>query len=410
MITVRKTGTIYRADTVLVGERMRLSLGTRHEDAAHRLANRIARAISEGAESPLWKELEPALPKYTFDRFAASVGYQAKPETPKPKWAELVAAFEADLDQRIATNRIAETTVTRYKRTHADFGTYLSEHRLSLLEDIKKAVVEGFKVWRLARIKEKKFSRGGGGLRLDSAILHQIFSFAVENEMIVKNPVRLDGRPGENPHRGAQPYSTEDLAKLREHAAGDLAAYLLLRWTGLRGSDAVRLGLPEVDFNRKEIEITPRKTQRRGKKVIIPIHTELLFALEAERDRRKPGDPDRVLLNPGTGKPLTRPRLYERMLALGRRAGVPNAHPHRFRDTFAVDLLLRGASPYDVAKLLGDTIETVEKHYTPFVRELRDRVRSIMETGIGLEELAKKASEQAKNASEDLETGPKKPN
>jgi hypothetical protein len=50
-----------------------------------------------------------------------------------------------------------------------------------------------------------------------------------------------------------------------------------------------------------------------------------------------------------------RPRLYQRMLALGKRAGVNNAHPHRFRDTLAVDLLSRGASPYDVAKMLGDT-------------------------------------------------------
>jgi integrase len=81
------------------------------------------------------------------------------------------------------------------------------------------------------------------------------------------------------------------------------------------------------------------------------------------------------------------------MVALGRRAGVPNVHPHRFRDTFAVDLLLRGASPYDVAKMLGDTIETVEKHYMPFVRELRDRVRRILENGVGLEEIAAMAAE-----------------
>jgi len=73
------------------------------------------------------------------------------------------------------------------------------------------------------------------------------------------------------------------------------------------------------------------------------------------------------------------------VLALGRRAGVLDAHPHRFRDTFAVDLLTRGASPYDVAKLLGDTVETIEKHYAPFVRELRERARRIMESGEGLE-------------------------
>jgi hypothetical protein len=56
-------------------------------------------------------------------------------------------------------------------------------------------------------------------------------------------------------------------------------------------------------------------------------------------------------------------------------------------------MLARGASPYDVAKMLGDTIETVEKHYTPFVKELRERVRSLLETGVGLEELAQKTAE-----------------
>jgi hypothetical protein len=48
-------------------------------------------------------------------------------------------------------------------------------------------------------------------------------------------------------------------------------------------------------------------------------------------------------------------------------------------------MLARGASPYDVAKLLGDTVDTIEKHYAPFVRELRERARGIMENGEGLE-------------------------
>ena len=153
---------------------------------------------------------------------------------------------------------------------------------------------------------------------------------------------------------------------------------------GFRGSDAVTLLFRELHFDSKEAE---RLTRKRKKKVVLPLHPELLFALEAERDRRNAQPTDRVLLSPTTGKPLTRPRLYQRMVALGLRAGVPNVHPHRFRDTFAVDWLLRGASPYDVAKMLGNTIETVEKHYMPFVRELRGRVRRILETGTGLEEL-----------------------
>jgi len=43
--------------------------------------------------------------------------------------------------------------------------------------------------------------------------------------------------------------------------------------------------------------------------------------------------------------------------------------------------------------MLGDTIDTVERHYTPFVKELRDRVRYILETGVGLEQMAGSVSE-----------------
>lgn len=75
----------------------------------------------------------------------------------------------------------------------------------------------------------------------------------------------------------------------------------------------------------------------------MPIHPELLFALEAEHARRNPKPTERVLLNPSTGGPLRRPRLYARTLALGKRAGGAHAHPHRFRDTLAVDLLCAGA-------------------------------------------------------------------
>lgn len=179
------------------------------------------------------------------------------------------------------------------------------------MQDISKPLVETFKVWRMDRIRKHKFARGGAGLVLDAAILHRVFAFALDNEMIARNPVRMEGRPGENPQHGTEPFTAEGLSRLRGHAGDDLLAFLLLRWTGLRGCDAVTLEWREVHFDRKEIE---RVTQKRQKKVILPLHIELLFALEAERDRRTPHSTDRVLLNPATSNPLSRPRLYERML------------------------------------------------------------------------------------------------
>jgi hypothetical protein len=50
-------------------------------------------------------------------------------------------------------------------------------------------------------------------------------------------------------------------------------------------------------------------------------------------------------------------------------------------------MLARGASPCDVSRLLGDTVATAEKHYTPFVKELREWTRRIMDNGEGLEKV-----------------------
>jgi integrase len=316
------------------------------------------------------------------------------------RWGDLQEAFRVHMEQRIKIGKLQTSTRDRYQVTIQEFCRYLTERRITEPKDITKPVVEAFKSWRIDRINSQKNSRGATGLILDVAILHRVFAFALETEMVEKNPVRIEGKPGENPEHGAEPFTAQDLSRLREHSGDDLLTFLLLRWTGLRGSDTVSLTWGEVHFDRKEIK---RITQKRKKRVILPIHTELLFGLEAEWESRKPNPSDRVLLNPLTGKPLTRPRLYHRMLALGKRASVPDAHPHRFRDTLAVDMLTRGASPYDVAKMLGDTIETVEKHYTPFVRELRERVRTILETGTGLESLSKTHGSDSQSAA-------KKPN
>lgn len=64
-----------------------------------------------------------------------------------------------------------------------------------------------------------------------------------------------------------------------------------------------------------------------------------------------------------------------RIKAMGIRAGMKRLTPHFFRDTFACDMLARGTSIYDVAKMLADTVETVDKHYAEFVPAARDAIQ-----------------------------------
>jgi len=94
--------------------------------------------------------------------------------------------------QRILLGRLADSTWERYQQTLRAFKGFLNETGITKL---------------LAKIREKNFSRGGRGLALDVAILRRVFGVAVECELIAKNPVRPEGRPGDSAERGAQPFT-----------------------------------------------------------------------------------------------------------------------------------------------------------------------------------------------------------
>jgi site-specific recombinase XerD len=59
-------------------------------------------------------------------------------------------------------------------------------------------------------------------------------------------------------------------------------------------------------------------------------------------------------------------------------AGVQDGHAHRFRTTFAVNLLRQGVSLEDVATLLGNSIRIAERHYAPFVKVRADRLAEVV--------------------------------
>jgi integrase/recombinase XerD len=80
----------------------------------------------------------------------------------------------------------------------------------------------------------------------------------------------------------------------------------------------------------------------------------------------------------GEGKVDTVAGNYRRSLRhLFKLAGVKGGHPHRFRDTFAVELLLAGVPLDRVSVLLGHrSIKVTEKHYTPWVRARQEQLEA----------------------------------
>jgi integrase/recombinase XerD len=83
----------------------------------------------------------------------------------------------------------------------------------------------------------------------------------------------------------------------------------------------------------------------------------------------------------GNSSPHTAVGIWQRTLQnLFKRAGVSKGFAHRFRDIFAIELLLEGVSTEEVATLLGHSNITItRKHYSPWVRSRQQRLEANLE-------------------------------
>lgn len=380
MLKLRQRVDTYHVDS---GEddaktRIQASLSTKNRDTALRLIHRLETAIAEGPASNIWPELERTLPPECYRKFAGRYGVKPKIDL---SWAELLKLYRQQLTRKQEAGKVAASTITRYELALTEFTAFLEQEQVSALSEITPMLTERFKGWRSERLKSARNFRNGGALDLDTVIIRGVFGWGIKYELFTgKNPILVDKRPGKDAEAGAMPFSSGELAALRSAVGKDLLLFLAFRWTGLRRGDIADLHWCDIDFSRKEIQ---RITQKRKKLVFIPLHGEFLALLQQQYERIKPAPDDNVLRNQN-GEPYTGQRLYQRVLLWGKRANVTNAHPHRFRDSLGVDILLRGGTVADVGKILGDTETVVERHYAAFVPELRDRLRGIMTKGSGL--------------------------
>lgn len=58
-------------------------------------------------------------------------------------------------------------------------------------------------------------------------------------------------------------------------------------------------------------------------------------------------------------------------------SGVKDAHPHRFRDTFSVELLLAGVAIEQVSILLGhSSVRITERHYSLWILARQEQLEA----------------------------------
>lgn len=156
-------------------------------------------------------------------------------------------------------------------------------------------------------------------------------------------------------------------ATRRPTALRDRLIVLLLLDTGVRASELCAITLGDVNLSNHRIRIRHGKGDK-PRVVSFGKRTERLLweYLQPRLPSMRPGDPLLIISNQG-GKPLDRYRLGRLLADAGKRAGVLNVHPHRFRHTFATNYLRNGGSMLALQDLLGHSDLEMVRRYAHFV-------------------------------------------
>lgn len=284
---------------------------------------------------------------------------------------ESTDAFIRDAEAR----GLRPPSVYKYRLLFKQLNAFATEKGLTFLDEL------GVHELRLFREswKNKNFS---ARKKLES--LRTFFRFAHDAGWVGKNHALAITPPKVN-QPPTLPYTREEFNRVLqacnrypsvEHPNPRLgsrmkALVLLLRHSGLRISDAVTLSKHQIKDG-----VLVLRTAKTGTDVRIPLPAETVAAL-ADIER-----PSGMYFWSGESTKKSCVGDYQRAFKrLYRLASVTNGHAHRWRDTFAVELLLARVPIADVSILLGhQSIKVTERHYNPWVIARQEQLEATVRT------------------------------
>jgi site-specific recombinase XerD len=327
---------------------------------------------------PIWadgeidgKRYRKSLQTRDWQRALRKKGELEDPKAPRVKpIAEAIKAYENHILS------LGSGTQKRYRIAVDHLAAYCREIGLN---DMMQVTVEHLDAYRAQR------KLAPTTLNKELSIIRQFLGFAFDRRWIEENPAKKIRLARNIKPTEKIPYTQAEVAKML--AACEMignsayerlrarAAILLLRYTGLRISDVATLERQRVENGK--ILLYTRKT---GAPVFLPIPDELGRALDVLPPPRGAEIPPKHFFWNGTmEKYMVINNLARTLRSVFKRAGVRNAHPHRFRHTLATDILARGYTAQDAADILGISPSVVLKHYAKWSAARQERVMQVFE-------------------------------
>jgi integrase/recombinase XerD len=285
-------------------------------------------------------------------------------------------AVRSYLDHLAVERGAAGNTLSSYRRDLRRYLAYLDHLGISGLDEVTPAHVSGF----LAALRSG--DDGGTALSASSAAravvaVRGLHRFALRDGIVVVDAA-AEVKPPAPPRRLPKALSVDDVGRLLDGASvGDTVLSLrdralleVLYGTGARISEAVGLGLDDLDLTERTVLLRGKG----GKQRRVPLGSYAVAALEAYLSRSRPSLAEKaavgriVFLNARGGR-LSRQSAWTILRTAAERAGLSaelsaTLSPHTLRHSFATHLMEGGADVRVVQELLGHASVTTTQIYT----------------------------------------------
>ena len=267
------------------------------------------------------------------------------------------------VDEEAVLRNLRRATVEGYQSIFRLLVQWSNAKDLTLLTDLDE---EQFRAWMRSWTCQPSTARR----RLTQ--LKTFYRVAVDRGWVARSPL-AKVRPPKSDSPPTMPLTIDEMRSLLTASAGrprERGLLLLMRYSGLAIRDAATLRRDALTGT----ELTLRRAKS-GELVMVALPQVVVEAITPLRGRN-----DQHFWWTGTGSGATTAKYWRtRLNDIADRAGVVGFHPHRLRDTFAVELLNAGVSMEDVSALLGHSdVATTERYYAPWDRRRRERLNRIV--------------------------------
>lgn len=351
-----------------------LTIYRRHrKSCSHRTEGRAYRRC----QCPLWtdgmlgsKEVRKSLNMRDWQRAQDYVREWEARET-EPKSAAEPMTIEQSGEKYLidaAARCLNDSTIYKYRLLFKQINAFSQKRGLRYLKELDLETLDTFRSeWKDGpRSSLKKLER-----------LRAFLRFCERRKWIDENPA-ADLKAPKIQNRPTMPFTQAEMMKVltafdkyakragRANAQRLKAFVLLLRYSGMRIGDTVKCGTDRIVGDKLFLY-----TQKTG----VPVHSVLPDFVIRELEAAPKSSEGHFFW---TGKSKLHSAIgkwQRRLQTLFTLAEVKGGHAHRFRDTFAVELLLTGIPLERLSVLLGhQSVRITERSYSPWVRSRQEQL------------------------------------